>query len=76
MEESTTTLLKTKDLTIGYRLSKKKELVLLSEINISMQKGELVCLLGPNGSGKSTLMRTLAGFNHLYKAQPWSTEKR
>jgi len=61
MEESARTILQTENLSIGYRLSKKKKLTLLSEINISMQKGELVCLLGPNGSGKSTFMRTLAG---------------
>ncbi len=32
---------------------------LLSHINVSVQKGELICLLGVNGSGKSTLLRTI-----------------
>jgi iron complex transport system ATP-binding protein len=30
-------------------------------LSITIQPGQLICLLGPNGSGKSTLLRTLAG---------------
>ena len=32
-----------------------------SDLNISLNEGEMVCMLGPNGCGKSTLLRTLAG---------------
>ena len=35
--------------------------VALSDIGISMRKGEIIGLLGVNGAGKSTLMRILAG---------------
>ncbi|WP_277614245.1 amino acid ABC transporter permease/ATP-binding protein [Kaistia nematophila] len=31
----------------------------LSGINLSIQEGEVVCLLGPSGSGKSTLLRSI-----------------
>jgi ABC-2 type transport system ATP-binding protein len=36
----------------------------LSDLNITVKKGEITGLLGPNGAGKSTLMKLLLG--HLY----------
>lgn len=51
-------ILKTKNLTIGYA-SKKGKTVIASNINIELNKGELVGLIGANGIGKSTLLRTL-----------------
>lgn len=51
-------ILKTKNLTIGYA-SKKGKTVIASNINIELNKGELVGLIGTNGIGKSTLLRTL-----------------
>jgi branched-chain amino acid transport system ATP-binding protein len=41
---------------IGYGLS-----IILSGVNLHINKGEIVALLGTNGMGKSTLMRTVAG---------------
>lgn len=29
----------------------------LSDINLSISKGEVLCIIGPTGSGKSTLLR-------------------
>lgn len=40
------------------------ELKALSDVNFSMQKGEIVGLLGVNGAGKSTLMKILSGIIH------------
>ena len=54
------TVLQTYNLEIGYRVGGEKKSV-AAGINISLYKGELVCLLGANGKGKSTLLRTLAG---------------
>ena len=33
----------------------------LAGVSLTVEPGELVCLLGPNGSGKSTLIKVLAG---------------
>lgn len=35
----------------------------LSDINLTIEKGEFVILLGPSGCGKSTLLRLIAGLN-------------
>jgi NitT/TauT family transport system ATP-binding protein len=34
----------------------------LKDINLTLSRGEFVCLLGPSGCGKSTLLNTVAGF--------------
>lgn len=34
----------------------------LNDINLEIQKGEILTLLGPSGCGKTTLMRIIAGF--------------
>ena len=34
----------------------------LKDINMSVQKGEVLALLGPNGAGKTTTMKILTGF--------------
>ena len=39
-------------------------LQVLKDVNISIEKGEVVCIIGPSGSGKSTFLRSLI---HLEK---------
>src|SRR5579862_3849406 len=34
----------------------------LSDANLTIHKGEFVCLIGASGCGKSTLLRLMAGF--------------
>lgn len=60
MKNNTETLL-LKGLSIGYH-SKQGTKVVASDIDASIRRGELTCLLGSNGIGKSTLLRTLAAF--------------
>lgn len=50
-----------KHLTVGYR-GKTKMKPVATDLNATLHKGQLTCLLGANGVGKSTLIRTLAGF--------------
>jgi ABC-type Fe3+/spermidine/putrescine transport system ATPase subunit len=35
--------------------------LLLRDISLTFERGEIVCLLGPSGSGKTTLLRIIAG---------------
>lgn len=43
--------------TAGYEASAPK----LLEVDLSVGRGELVCVLGPNGAGKTTLVRVASG---------------
>jgi iron complex transport system ATP-binding protein len=56
---SQTSIFEARDLSIGYRSPVLRRL--FTDLNLSLEKGSLTCLLGANGSGKSTLLRTLAG---------------
>ncbi|WP_159709911.1 ATP-binding cassette domain-containing protein, partial [Geminicoccus flavidas] len=38
---------------------------LFDQLDVSLAKGERVCLIGRNGAGKSTLMKVLAGMVEL-----------
>lgn len=48
-------ILKTSSLSIGYD---KKAVV--SDINVSLNEGDIIALIGPNGAGKSTLFKTFS----------------
>ncbi len=56
------TVLEVKDLTV--KIGNK---TILEDINITVNKGEIVAILGPNGGGKTTLIRTCLGFIKPYK---------
>lgn len=45
---------KTSDLSVGYNKS-----ILISDINIEIEKGKILTLIGPNGSGKSTILKSI-----------------
>ena len=44
------------NLSIGYKGSP-----IVSDINLQLRTGRIICLLGANGAGKTTLMKTLLG---------------
>ncbi len=56
-----TLLLKVEDLSVGYG-----DMLVLSEINLTLYDGEAIVVFGSNGSGKSTLLKTIAGL-----LKPW-----
>ena len=43
----------------------------LKNINLDIEKGQLVTLLGPSGCGKSTLLRCLAGLESVTSGKVW-----
>ena len=46
----------TKNMCVGY-----DQRPLIQEIEITLQKGEILSLIGPNGAGKSTVLKSIAG---------------
>ncbi|HBF4490319.1 TPA: ABC transporter ATP-binding protein [Clostridioides difficile] len=48
-------MLKTNNLSVGYNNK-----VVISNINVEVENGEILCLLGSNGAGKTTLLRSLS----------------
>ena len=55
-------MIELKDLTIGYTGKKQQTTIIASDINATIESGQLTCLLGHNGVGKSTLLKTLTAF--------------
>ncbi|KQW22307.1 hypothetical protein ASC80_02625 [Afipia sp. Root123D2] len=41
-----------------------REKVALDDINLRLEKGEVVGVIGPNGAGKTTLLKIIAGISH------------
>lgn len=56
-------------LEIGYPQKKGQAIRVAGPIDLSMDSGELICLLGPNGVGKTTLLRTMAGIQHSLEGE-------
>lgn len=48
---------------------------LLSNINLSIEKGEYVVLMGKTGCGKSTLMEAICGLRKVDSGEVWLNEK-
>ena len=53
---SHTSLLSLTDVTAGYGAG-----LVLKGVNLTVEKGQIVCVIGPNGSGKSTVLKTISG---------------
>ena len=58
--KKSTPLLELKNVTAGYGKTP-----VLFDVNMTVNQGEMVCLLGRNGMGKTTLLRSVIGLNPL-----------
>ena len=52
-----------------YPISGAKDFQALKDINLSLDKGELVSIIGESGSGKSTLMNLLGGLDSQFSGE-------
>jgi sulfonate transport system ATP-binding protein len=58
-------VLEIKDLSINYTID-SGIIEVLNHINISISKGEFICIVGASGCGKSTLLRIIGGLEQGY----------
>lgn len=52
---------------LAYSYNKKR--TVLKDVNLAVNKGDILCLLGPNGTGKTTLLRSILGLNKIAKGE-------
>lgn len=68
-----------KNLSHDFKVGKKGQkttLSILNNINLHVQKGEIVSLVGKSGSGKSTLLNLIGGFIHPTDGEVWINEQK
>lgn len=68
-------ILQASQISIGYS-HKKEEIVVASDISISLKKGKLIALIGANGIGKSTLLKTITGIQKPLLGAVFLNEKK
>jgi len=56
-----------RDLSFRYNLKEQGDI--FTHISLSLERGEIFCLIGPNGTGKSTLIRCIGGLLTAYAGQ-------
>jgi ABC-2 type transport system ATP-binding protein len=61
----------------------KKEITAVSDINFSLESGEMLAFIGPNGAGKSTTIKMLTGILHPSEGEasvlgftPWQDRRK
>lgn len=58
-----TDYLSARRVSIAYAVGRSADIVLaVDDVDLSVQRGELVCVVGPSGCGKTTLLNAIAGF--------------
>ena len=69
-----TPLLQAKNITKEVN-SPESVLTIVSDINLSVNKGQAISIVGPSGSGKTTLLAILAGLDLPSKGQVWLADQ-
>ncbi|WP_395043971.1 ABC transporter ATP-binding protein [Flavobacterium sp.] len=67
-------ILSCSNITIGYK-TKKDEIVIAKNLNLTLEIGKLISIVGANGIGKSTLIRTLCGIQKPISGNVFLNEK-
>jgi putative ABC transport system permease protein len=62
-------LLELKKINKYYKLKSNEKFHVLNNINLTLNKGELVSIIGESGSGKSTLMNIIGGLDTNYSGE-------
>ncbi|MGB9759722.1 MAG: ABC transporter ATP-binding protein [Thermoproteota archaeon] len=57
-------VLEVKNLTAGY-----EKLKIVRNINLALERGEILSVLGPNGAGKSTLLNAIFGIARIFEGK-------
>jgi len=65
-DSTTDDVLRVRGLTVEY-----EGVAAVSEVDLTVARGEVVALLGPSGSGKSTLLHAVAGFRSPSAGEIW-----
>jgi NitT/TauT family transport system ATP-binding protein len=61
--------------TLSYRTETDSRLLALDRINLTIRKGEFLCIVGPSGCGKSTLLHLIAGLHPVSSGRIFVDEK-
>lgn len=61
-------ILSIKGLNLSYS-SRKKSKKILENVDLEIEKGEIVSIIGPSGCGKSTLLSVMGGINNNYDGE-------
>jgi ABC-type Fe3+/spermidine/putrescine transport system ATPase subunit len=65
------TLLQLKNITKHY----PPDVTAVSQVNLSINAGDVLCLLGPSGCGKTTLLRCIAGLEQPDSGSVWFEDR-
>lgn len=68
MESKVEKILEIKSLNLSYR-NQDADKKVLEDININIEKGQIISIIGPSGCGKSTLLKAIGGINQDYQGK-------
>ncbi|WP_113920423.1 ABC transporter ATP-binding protein [Alkalibaculum bacchi] len=63
MDQNNESFITIEGVTKNYPRNDKTQSLALDKVDLSIKKGEFICLLGPSGCGKTTLLNLIGGFS-------------